>query len=174
MLEELERELGPVSNQPFEPFVPHDEKLHLRDGHRGCGSRRVPEQRHLSEQSAFLHQVEATLTRGIALDDLDGAHVDHVRFSVRVIALLENDYARSVVTPLDVALREVSVDLDPDRGEVRFALHGQTRVGPRAESALEDPDIAPPLAAQEPGDLGARTLLRARAERDDELFLVDR
>ncbi len=34
MLEELERELGSVPDQPLEPFVPHDEKLHLRDGHR--------------------------------------------------------------------------------------------------------------------------------------------
>ena len=30
MLEELERELGPVPDQPLEPFVPHDEKLYLQ------------------------------------------------------------------------------------------------------------------------------------------------
>src|SRR5262249_42151014 len=62
----------------------------------------------------------------------------------------------------------------PDRGQVRLGLHRQARVGPRPETALEDPDVAPPLAAQEPGDLGARSLVRARAERDDELLLVDR
>src|SRR5207245_7751244 len=74
----------------------------------------------------------------------------------------------------DVAVREVPVDLDPDRRQVRLALHGQARIRPRAETALEDPDTAPPLAAQEPGDLLARSLVRARAERNDELVLVDR
>src|SRR5439155_23505192 len=43
-----------------------------------------------------------------------------------------------------------------------------------AEPYLEDLDVAPPLAAQEPDDLGARSLVRARAECDDQLLLVDR
>src|SRR5215510_9113519 len=145
MLEELERELGPVPDQPFEPFVPHDEKLHLREGDRGGGAGRVPEERQFSEQFPFFHQVQPAVTAGIALHDLDGARVDHVRFSVRVITLLEDDDAWSVVAPLDVAMREVPVDLDSDRGQVRLALHGQACVGPRAETPLEDLDVAPPL-----------------------------
>jgi hypothetical protein len=41
--------------------------------------------------------------------------VNEVRLSVRVVAFLEDDRARRVVAPLDVAAREVPVDLDPDR-----------------------------------------------------------
>ena len=46
-LEELERELGPVPDQPLEAFAPHDEKLCLGDSDRGGRTWRVPEQRHL-------------------------------------------------------------------------------------------------------------------------------
>src|SRR5689334_3946133 len=93
---------------------------------------------------------------------------------MRVVALLEDDRAGRVVAALDVTVREVPVDLDPDRGQVGLALHGQTGIRPRAETALEDPDTAPSLAAQEPGGLSARSLFRTRAERDDELVLLDR
>ena len=54
-LEEFERELGPVPDQPLEAFAPHDEKLCLGDSDRGGRTWRVPEQRHLPQQLPFLH-----------------------------------------------------------------------------------------------------------------------
>src|SRR5262245_16754045 len=99
--------------------------------------------------------------------------MDEIGLLVGVVAFLEDHRARRVVASFDVAMREVPVDLDADRGQVRFALDGQASVGPRAEPPLQDADIAPALLSQAPGDLGARPLLRARAERDDELLLLD-
>src|SRR5262249_37883010 len=83
----------------------------------------------------------------------------------------EHHRARRVVATFDVAMREIPIDLDADRRQVRFALDGQAGIGPRAEPALQDPDIAPSLLPQEPRDLSTRPFLRTRAQRDDELLL---
>ena len=74
--------------------VPDHEQLRLGDGHRGGGSRRVPEQGHLPQQLAFFHQVEAPLAAGIPLDDVDRARMDEVRLGMGVVTFLESDAAR--------------------------------------------------------------------------------
>src|SRR5262245_6630019 len=98
-LEELERELGPIPDQPFEAFVPNDEELRLGDSDRGGVTWRVPEHRHLAQQLPSLHQVESAFAISLSLHDLDRACVNKVRLSARVVALLEDDHAWRVVTP---------------------------------------------------------------------------
>ena len=108
---------------------------------------RVPEQRHLPEQLAFLHEIEpGRPARRIGLQQRSrsSAPANEVGLSMGVVPLLEDDRAGRVVAPLDVA---AGVNFGRSRSRsrgARPALHGQTGVRPRAETALEDPDTAPP------------------------------
>ena len=75
--------------------------------------------------SPSFNQVEAVVTAGGSLHDLDRARVNEVRLSVRVVTLLEDDRAGRVVAPLDIAVRQGPVDLNRDRGEVRLLSTGR-------------------------------------------------
>src|SRR5262249_31657762 len=64
---------------------------------------------------------------------------------------------------LDVAEREVLVELEPDRRQRRLRFDRQARVRPAAETALEDAHVLEATLAEEMNDPGAVLLLGARA-----------
>src|SRR5262249_40767905 len=170
------RGVGALRDRPLEPLFLDDEQLGvLGSDHR---RRAVPaaEECHLAERLALADPVHDPLDAVEVSPDLDRAGVDYVCLVVGVVALLEDDVAPLESPPLDVAEREVLVELEPDRWQRRLRLDRQARVGPAAEAALQD---AHGLEAPLPEDLsdpGALLLLRARAVRDDHLrrFEVDR
>ena len=83
--------------------------------------------------------------------NVDGAGVDDEGL-VPGIALAHDDLSGLELPPLDVAEREVLVDLEPDGGQVKLRLDGQPRVGPAAQTALEDAHVAEPPLAQDHRD----------------------
>src|SRR5439155_314063 len=96
---------------------------------------------HVAEHLALSEPVERPLRAVEATLDLDRARVDHVRLAARVVALAEDDLAGPEAAPLDVAEREVLVDLEPDRGQGGLGLDREPGVRPAAEAALEDPHV---------------------------------
>src|SRR5262245_17251071 len=96
--------------------------------------------------------------------------MDDERFVARVVAFLEDVVARLEAPPLDVAEREVLVELEPDRRQGRLRLDRQARVGPAAEAAFEDAHVLEAALAKEMHDPCTLLLPRARAIGDDELL----
>src|SRR5437899_5139438 len=168
-LQDLDGELRAVPDEPLEPLVPDDEELGVARGDGARRPRSLPEERHLAEELALPEPVERLLCAVEATADLDRARVDHVRLAARVVALSENDLARVELPPLDVAEREVLVDLEADRWQGGLGLDGQPRIGPAAEPTLEDPHVLEAALTEPVDDARARRLFRARAVRDEEL-----
>src|SRR5262249_49642820 len=74
---------------------------------------------------------------------------------------------------LRVAGREGFVELDAHLGEVRPALDGQARIGPRAEPALQDPHVLESELPKLLGDPRARGLVGGGAIRHNGLCRVE-
>src|SRR5207249_10074811 len=115
-------------HEPLEPLVPDDEQLGVARGDGARRARPLAEERHVAEQLALSEPVERPLRAVEATLDLDRARVDHVRLAVRVVALAEDDLAGPEAAPLDVAEREVLVDLEPDRGQGGLGDRKSTRL----------------------------------------------
>src|SRR5947199_105778 len=108
-------------------------------------------------------------TTGKSTPGGSGSREQTSRSAARAVALAESDPARRELPPLDVAEREVLVDLEADRGQGGLGLDGQPRIRPAAEPALEDPHVLEAALAEAVDDARARGLFRARAVRDEEL-----
>ena len=85
--------------------------------------------------------------------------MDDVRLTAGIVVLEEDDVTRFEAVALDVAHGEVLVDLEPDGGQVRLGLYRQPRVGPAAETTLEDAHIPVASLAEALNDPGAALLL---------------
>src|SRR5713101_692469 len=101
--------------------------------------------------------------------DLNRSRVDDVRLTAGIGVLEEDDVTRLEAVARGVAHGEVLVDLEPDGGPVRLGLYRQPRVGPAAETTLEDANIPVASLAEALNDPGAALLLGARAVGDDAL-----
>src|SRR4030095_393983 len=168
-LEKLEGEPRAVQHEPLEPLFLDDEQL---DVLRGNGTRRTSgpaaKEGHLAQGLALAVPVHDLLDTVEGPANLDRARMDDVRLVARVGALLEDVVARLAPPPLDVTEREVLVELEPDRRQRRLRLDRQARVGPAAQTALEDAHVLEATLAKELHDPGALLLLGARAIGGDE------
>src|SRR5439155_446468 len=171
--EQLDGELRTVPDEPLEPLVLDNEQLDVvhGDGRRGAGP--LAKQADLAEGQALAGPVQDLLDAVEAPADLDGAGVDDECLVASIVSSLEDDLARLELPPLDVAQRQVLVDLEADRRQRRLALDRQPRVGPPAEAALEDPHVLVAPLAEHGGDPLAGRLLGARAVGDDHLRGLD-
>src|SRR5207253_6532286 len=114
-------------------------------------------------QLALAHGAEQPVLAVKHATNLDHARVHDVRLAPRVVTLLGDDVARLEPAAFQVAEREVLVDLEPDRRQRRLGFHGQARVGPAAEPALEDAHAPEAALAQLLRHRRAGRLLGTRA-----------
>src|SRR5207247_1318496 len=170
VLEELEGEPRAVEDEPLEPLLLDDEKLDVFRGDGGRGARPLAKEPDLAQRLALADPVHDSLDAVEAPANLDLARVDHVGLVVRLGALLEDDVTLLEPPSLDVAEREVLVELEADRRQRRLRLDRQARVGPAAEAAFEDAHGLEPALPEDLGHPRALLLLRARAVRDDHLL----
>src|SRR5262249_41066107 len=146
------------------------EKLDVFRGDGRRGARSLAKEPDLAQRRALADPVHDSLDAVEGAPDLDRARVEHVGLAMRLGALLEDDVALLEPPPLDIAEREVLVELEPDRRQRRLRLDGQARVGPAAKAALEDADTLEAALAEDLRDARALLLLGARAVGDDHLL----